>query len=132
MDNAVTWVVLCDGTYVKILVNNGQGTGLMPLRTGDFEHSSDLTYAMVTSQSQIRKNLRYYDLLAEFLSQQHKENNYQSLMVIAPAQVLQELKTALPTQVNDLITREFAEDLLAKPDNHIEQRIYPQAGVGPR
>jgi hypothetical protein len=138
MANTVTWVVLGDGTYVKILVNNGSGTGLMPLRTGDFEHTSKLTYEMVTSHRQAAQKHGYYELLSGFLTQQQKENVYQRLVLAAPAEVIRELRKALPDEINTLISVELAEDLLAKPDKQIEQivssldGVYPHDGVGPQ
>lgn len=132
MNDGVTWVVLGDGTYVKILVDEGSGSRLMPLRSGDFEHTSKLTYEMVTSHKQSAEKHSYYEMLAEFLSLQQQENSYQHLVLAAPAEVLGELKKALPNQVTAMITGELAQDLLAKPDHHIQEVIYSQAGVGPR
>ena len=93
----------------------------MPLRTGDFEHSSKLTYEMVTSHRQVADKRDYYELLAGFLTQQQKENTYHRLVLAAPDEVIRELKHALPEQVNTLISTELSEDLLAKPDNQIER-----------
>ena len=109
----------------------------MPLRSDDFEHTSNLTYEMVTSHRQTPGKQAYYELIVAFLIQQQKNNSYQQLILAAPEEVLVQIKQSLPPQIRSLISAELAEDLLARPDNLIEQhlishQVYPQAGVRPQ
>lgn len=125
MSDKITWTVLGDGVYIRIMVNSGQGNRLVPLRADDFEHTSKLTYQMITDKPRKEGTGEwdYYQLLSGFLTGQHEEQAFDRLVLVAPEPVLKSIREALPKEVSSVVTGELSEDLLAKSVDVIEKKL---------
>jgi hypothetical protein len=125
MSDKTTWAILGDGVYIRIMVNTGHGNRLVPLRADDFEHTSKLTYQMITDKPRKEGSGEwdYYQLLSGFLTGQHEEQAFDRLVLVAPEPVLKSIREALPKEVSGVVIGELGEDLLAKSVDVIEKKL---------
>jgi len=132
MEKVITWVVLADGFFAKIMVNNGSGIELYALRNGDFEHTSDMTYELITgkqlstsstSNNDVKqsstKKTRFINVLINFLTQQYQNKSFVQLVIAAPNETIKDIRQNLPEQINNVVVGELAEDLLPMPHHQI-------------
>ena len=54
MSNTTTWAVLCDGRYIRILINDGSGKALTVLKVNDLPAYADLCYQVVNGKMRPR------------------------------------------------------------------------------
>lgn len=130
MSDVTTWVALSDGRYIKILINKGVGKQLLILDADDFPAYAELCYLMVngkpmngTGDLAKSKKINNIQCQADFLTEHHKLEMFNRLILVAPENVLSALKAALPEQITDLIAGELAEDLTVTSNDVIENRI---------
>lgn len=130
MSNVTTWAVLSDGRYIKILINKGDGQALYILNIDDLKAYSDLCYLMVngkplngTGEDAISKKIDNIQCQADFLAEQHKLGLFDLLVLAAPADVLVNLKGALPEQLANLVVGELEEDLTVTSNDVIESKL---------
>lgn len=129
MDTHTTWVVVTDGNYLKILVDDRDGTGLKHLRSDDFAQTSDLTYKIITSKRDVpaEDGIGYFSrLLGEVLAARLQNGEYDSLLLVSPPDQAQALREHLPEQVNARITAVLEEDHLRTPLDILEEIIHAQ------
>ena len=132
MEKVITWFVLADGVFAKIMVNDGSGTELYALRTGDFEHTSDMTYELITGKQPSTPSItnndtkksssqktRFINVLINFLTQQYQNKSFVQLVIAAPEKIINDIRQKLPEHINNVIVGELAEDLLPKPHHQI-------------
>ncbi len=130
MSDVTTWVVLSDGRYIKILINKGVGKQLLILNADDFPAYAELCYLMVngkpmngTGDLARSKKINNIQCQADFLTEHHKLEMFDHLILVAPEKVLSALKEALPEQIKDLIVGELTEDLTVTSNDVIENRV---------
>ena len=129
MEKTTTWIVVTDGNYLKILVDEPGGTGLKHLRTDDFAQTSDLTYKLITSKRDVpaEDGLEYHcRLLGNLLSDQAGQAAYHRLLLVAPDGVLEQMKRLLPAEVRARITDTLTGDHLHTPLDILEERLSEQ------
>lgn len=129
MSESITWAVLTDGRYIRVLYNKGSGQTLQTLKADDCQPLADLCYEVVTgvkpgstngTASRKKSNMQ---LLADFLAEQLQAGQYQKLILVAPPSKLAELESELDTAVSDVIIDEVGKDLLALSIDAIEQEL---------
>jgi len=132
MKDGITWVVLTDGNYIKIMFNKTRGADLKTLRDGDFEHTSEIAYKMVTrkraltlSQSVTLQDEQsfFLKLLADFLTKQQEANAYQYLTLVAPGEITDIVKGFLPETVNKSIMSTIKADYLQLSQDKIQGNL---------
>jgi hypothetical protein len=134
MNDGITWVILTDGSYIKIMFNTASGAELKTLRDGDFEHTSKIAYQMVTrkraltmdpaGQGSVREEQVFFlKLLSEFLVAQLANNAWQKLVLVAPAEIIKMLLEQLPGPVTDRITAAVSEDMLALTQDKLQEKL---------
>ena len=103
MSNTTTWAVLCDGRYIRILINDGSGKALTVLKVNDLPAYADLCYQVVNgkplsavSVSVKSEKLNYIQLLADFLAEHYQQKLFDLLVLVAPQDALTALRDALP------------------------------------
>lgn len=134
MNDGITWVILTDGDYIKIMFNTARGGELKTLRDGDFEHTSKIAYQMVTrkraltmnpdGQDQSRQERTFFlKLLADFLLEQQVQNAYQNLLLVAPGNIIDLVKAQLSDPVQDRIRATVREDYLLLSQDKLQERL---------
>lgn len=130
MSDIITWIVLSDGRYIKILIDKGVGKQLVVLQVDDVQAYADLCYLMVngkplngTGDLAISKKINNLQFQADFIAEQHELGMFSQMLIGAPQEVLTALRDALPEQVAKLIIGEIAEDLMVMSNGIIEERF---------
>lgn len=125
MDKTVTWAVVTDGNYIKIMVNDG-GRGFQHLRAGDFDQTSDLTYKLITSKRDEpgAAGISYFSrLLGEFLCVQLENKAFDRLVLVAPEAALEEIRRRLPEKISRRIEATVPGDFLQTPLDDLEEHL---------
>ena len=124
-----TWVVLTDGRYIRVLFNQGEGKSLLTLKADDSKALANLCFEVVrqikagASNGMASKQKTDMQLLAEFLSSQFNEDQYQKLILVAPQTAIDELQGELTDEVRQTISSTVAEDLLPVSVDDIEIKL---------
>ncbi|NNE37904.1 MAG: hypothetical protein HKN08_06320 [Gammaproteobacteria bacterium] len=109
----ITWILLTDGYYIKLLYYSGSDSTLKTYREDDFDNSSEITYTLITryknapAGNQLQADAEDIEapdyvlkLTSEFLNNKLEETAFNSLIIIAP------------DEVQDAIERNFSPDLM--------------------
>ncbi len=126
MSEKITWVVLTDGYFIKVMYFTGDEIHLSTYREGDFEHSSDITYKLITRYRQTSGNAQdgsvnpLYGLLTDLLTEHLKKGDFSELILLAPEQELKKLKETLPDVLTNHIGTSITGDYLAQPQDQLE------------
>ncbi len=130
MSDTITWAVLSDGRYIKVMVHNGTGTKFSVLDADKNEALAQLCYQMVNCKPMLSgketaesEKINFIQLHADFLSAQHEQNLFDSLLIAAPQTVIKSLRDALPEQLNQLIVGELEEDVLMKSNDDLDNML---------
>jgi hypothetical protein len=148
MGEGKTWVVLTDGYYIKILYFQGQDSNLNVYRDDDFEHSSDITYRLITryrrtgaDEENIGKDMPAGDssgyLLSElsaFLSEKYGLGAFEKLLIAAPGDIMENLEARLPDDISARIIARVEGDYLQLAQDQLEALlkdvIQPDSSTG--
>ena len=127
MNATITWAVLGDGRYIRVMVDENSGNDLLTLRADDVEALGKLCYELITRKapltSEVTGGRSYNRLVADFLTGQYAAKAFDRLVLVAPAEALTALRDALPDELTQVIAGELAEDILAKSSNEIRDII---------
>jgi len=132
MKDGITWVVLTDGNYIKIMFNKSRGADLKTLREGNFEHTSEIAYKMVTRKRTLTLNKSvtlqdeqsfFLKLLADFLTQQQEANAFQYLTLVAPGEITDTVKGYLSESVKTTLTATVKQDYLPLTQDKIQVNL---------
>ena len=134
MSDGITWVVLTDGDYIKIMFNTARGKELKTLRDGDFEHTSKIAYQMVTRKRALtmspdgqdqawQEQTFFLKLLADFLLKQQDQNAFQNLLLVAPGNIIDLVMEQLTGPVKDRISATVREDYLLLSQDKLQERL---------
>lgn len=138
-----TWVLVADAGRARILESKGPGKPLHALPGMSFTHDLPKTHDLVRdrqprsfeSASPTRhpivagidphraEKTKFAVELAEMLEAERARNAFEALVIIAPPQMLGDLRAALPAQVRDAVKRELDLDLTKAPDAEITDRL---------
>ncbi len=130
----ITWIVLSDGRYIKVLYQSSSDSNLLVLKSDDHECYAELCYEVASGRapgndSVVFSSERYIRLQADFLEEQMRVGSYHRLVLVAPSLVLEALREALSDKVIALIAGELAEDLLSASNDMIEKRLATEINV---
>ena len=132
MSERTTWVVLTDGYFIKIMYFNGEQIHLATYRDGDFEHSSDITYKLITRYRQASKDKDtpnpLYNLLTDFLTAHLKQGDFSELIFIAPEKELETLYEKLPEVLKNHTNTRISGDYLALSQDQLETLLKNKLG----
>ena len=134
MNEGITWVMLTDGNFIKIMFNKVRGSELKTLRDGDFEHTSEIAYKMVTRKRALTMRNSGHDtleeeqgfflqMLADFLAKQQKLNAFQNLILVAPGNIVDIVNKRLPETTKDKIVATVREDFLLLSQDKIQEKL---------
>ncbi len=130
MSDATTWAVLCDGRYIKVMVNKGVGKSLNVLDADKHEDLAALCYKMVNSKPEFSvkgsvksESINFIQLQADFLAKQYEKGLFGRLVIAAPAEVIKSLRSALPENINQLVVGELPEDITTMSCDIIEDKL---------
>lgn len=120
---SVTWAVLSDGRYLKILYKQSERASLRVLKTDNY---AGLCYQIVnnkprgdTAVAARSKPQDYIRLQADFLSREHQAGAFDDLLLVAPDDVIERLCARLPATVTDSIVAGMNQDWLPKSNDDI-------------
>lgn len=123
------WVVMTDGRYIRMLYNKGEGAALSTLKADDNQALADLSFEVVrgmkpgATNGTASKQKTDMQLLADFLSSQLGESQYEKLILLAPRAAIDKLKAELTDEVKALIKGTHDADMLAASMDEIEAAI---------
>ena len=123
------WVVMTDGRYIRLLYNQGEGAALSTLKADNNQALADLSFEVVrgvkpgATNGTASKQKTDMQLLADFLSSQLSESQYEKLILLAPQAAIDELKAELTDEVKALIKGTHDADMLAASMDKIEAAI---------
>lgn len=137
MRDDITWVVLTDGYYIRIMFYQGQDITLNVYREGDFEKSSDITYKLIIryrnqeDQSadalkpaeQLDKPGFLLNILGKFLTEKANQNKFEKIIVVGPQVVLDKLNDNLPEDVCNMIIAKIPGDFLSYSQDRLEETL---------
>lgn len=131
MSKGITWVVLTDGYYIKIMFYSGDIIRLSTYRDDDFENSSELTYKLITRKRREQalsgeaadEEGLLYKLLGDFLGEKLEAQAYSALLLAAPAEELVKLDSSLPDAVTECIIYRVEGDFLALSQERLEAAL---------
>lgn len=134
MNDGITWVILTDGNFIKIMFNKARGSELKTLRDDDFEHTSEIAYKMVTRKRALTMKNPGHDtrqeeqsfflqLLVDFLAKQLENNAFQNLILVAPGNIVDIVNERLPKTAKDKIVATVREDYLLLSQDKIQERL---------
>jgi len=127
MNNKITWIIITDGYFIKIMVNKGPGMGINPLRDNDFEQTSVITYKLVTNKRNDKSNRQgqeyFIEQLSGFLTENYRSQSYSQLVLIAPADVLETLEKNLPEDITRNIKATLKEDYLSVTQDKLQSSL---------
>lgn len=134
MNDGITWVVLTDGNYIKIMFNTARRGELKTLRDADFENTSEIAYKMVTRKRALTLNHQgkmdheeeigfFLKLIADFLQQQEQNNAFQNLLFIAPGDLTDRLSRYLPESINRRIIATVKDDYLPLTQDKLQEKL---------
>lgn len=134
-----SWIVIADGARARILENTGPGKGLNPLPGEEMSKrlhpSRDINadrpgrthdrmgpqrHAMEPPSDPHREEKRQFaEELAELLNTAARLNNFDRLVLVAPAKTLGDLRQSLDKQAAARVSGELPKDLTKVPDHEL-------------
>lgn len=134
-----TWVLIADAGRARVLENTGPGSGLRIVPGQSLENripsGHDLVsdqaprahdslgparHAMTGSEDPRRKEKRHFaGELADALDHGARQGAFDRLVLVAPPQILGDLRTALSPRVKEKVVSEVAKDLTKTPDRDV-------------
>ena len=139
MKSINTWILVADGARARVLLNTGRGDGVteLPDFTVECEHppSGDIMadregrsfdshgegrHAMERPSDPHRSAKKVFaGTLATMLAEQAARNSFDRLVIVAPPQMLGDLRAALSPNVRDKVHAELGKDLTHVPDHDL-------------
>ena len=138
-----TWILIADGAFARILLNEGPGRGVHHLPEFDFSVSHELDgeinadrpgrtfdrlgpgrHAKETASSPHRlRKASFAKQLVAVLNTNLANSAYDRLVIVAPPKTLGDLRREMPKQVVNCVRGEIAKDLTHMPDCEIAGQL---------
>lgn len=140
MKNKQTWILLADGAHARIYLNDGVGKGIKPVPGAVFDETilptreinadkPGMSFGSV-GQGRRRKQpktdpnrqakFNFAKQLAAFLEQEHNNNRFDRLILVASPGTLGDLRAVLPPSIRHIVYGELDKDLM-----HIKEQELP-------
>ena len=139
MKSVNTWILIADGAKARVLLNAGRGKGVKEVpgldvaseypRSGDimadregrsFDSQGKGRHAMERPSDPHRNAKKAFaGTLAAMLDEQAARNSFDRLVIVAPPQMLGDLRAALSPNVRDKVDVELAKDLTHMRDHEL-------------
>ena len=134
-----TWVLVADGARARILENSGPGHALTGIEGLVFASGHAATHELVSdregrsysshgharsaieSRSDPHRELKtkFAGVLADMLSRELEAGAYQRLVLVAPPEMLGDLRAAISGEVRAKVVGESAHDLTKTPTREV-------------
>ena len=131
-----TWVLLTDGYYIKLFYYSGDPKKLHAYRDGDFEHSSVITYNLITRHKKTTTDNSIKDLksdietpgyvlemVCDFLIKHYDNKSFSSLAIVAPQPVMNIIEQIFPETLLGVIQTRITGDYLNLPQDELEHLL---------
>jgi protein required for attachment to host cells len=138
-----TWIVVADGAQARILLNTGRGNGVQRVPHAAFHDTHKASHELGTdrpprvqeSQGSTRHAIEpksdlheqrktlFLQRLSRFLNEARRTREFESLIVIAPAHALGDLRVHLSEDVSKSVIAEFVHDYSHQTDETIYKHV---------
>lgn len=132
MKSKRTWILLADGAHARVYMNIGVGKGLKPIPDGTFDEpilpardtGADKPGRAYDRSGKGRHSLQaktdphsqskvdFAKRLATFLDTTQADGRFDRLILVAPPEMLGDLRSAISEPVRQLVYGELAKDLV--------------------
>jgi protein required for attachment to host cells len=142
MKPTTTWILIADGARARIFANNGPGKGIEPVGVElDADHRPDREImsdkpgrafeSVGTARHAIEphhdphKELKraFSEQLATLLDQQLAAKAFDRVVLVAPPEMLGDLRSALSAHVKAAVCAELDKDLTKTPEAELPQHL---------
>lgn len=140
MKSSKTWIVLADGAHARVYENTGVGKGLKPISDGTFDEpvlpnrdigadkpgrSHDRVGGgrhslQAKTDPHSQSKVDFAKRLATFLDKACNDGRFDRLILVAPPEMLGDLRAAISKPVRQLVYGELAKDLV-----HLNEQELP-------
>lgn len=134
-----TWILIADGARARIVKNDGPGLGIDALdelifesenrKVGDimadkpgrsYDSVGGGRHAMEYSADPVRRDEQAFaNMLTQVLFKAHEKGDYSRLILVAPPQMLGDLRAAMPDALKGAIEAEINKDLTQIPNGDL-------------
>jgi protein required for attachment to host cells len=138
-----TWITVADGGQARILLNTGRANGVQPVPHAVFRDSHEASHELGTerpprvheSQGGVRHAIeprsdpheqrkeQFLLKLSRFLNEAHRNKEFDSLIVVAPAHALGSLRHHFSTEVTKSVIAETVHDYSHQDNETIYKNI---------
>jgi len=146
----VTWVLITNGSYAKLLNAHNDAHEIRQVReflhpeiakkefdvsadlVGEFNRATPLKPATLYSHKiKAYQRLVFAKELADYLEKAHGLNEFDTLIVVAPEDMLGALRKAMVKSLKDVVEYELGKDLLSMNLSNIEllERVREDLGL---
>lgn len=132
----VTWILLTDGYYIKLLYTSDDDDELHTYREEDFEKSSDITYELITryknnsvpdkerlSPSSADISTYTFSKVSSFLEEKYKSKIFKSLVIVAPQNILEVIEQSFSGSLLDVVTNKIPGDYLKLSQDKLQNLL---------
>ena len=119
----VSWVVVADASRARVLVNDGPNHGLTVER--EFEQEGYSKHATELPDQVREQKRRFAREIARALDDARKQNAFERLYLVAPPQVLGELRSELTPELSKMVAGELNKDLTKIPLRDLPGHLGP-------
>ena len=138
-----TWILIADGSRARIVLNEGPGKGLKPVRNFDFEEGRTAARDMLadrpgrvfdssgpgrhgmanSSDPTSVAQARFAVQLIQFLDDEFTKNVFDRLILTAPAKFLGYLRASISKALKSVTISELTKDLNHLPDDKLPKHF---------
>jgi protein required for attachment to host cells len=138
-----TWIVVADGAQARILLNTGRANGVQPVPQAMFRDTHRSSHELGTerpprvhdSQGSARhaiepksdlheqRKTKFLQRLSHFINEARRTKAFESLIIIAPAHALGDLRDQMSEDVSKSVIAEFVHDYSHQTDETIYKHV---------
>lgn len=148
MKPAITYILVADGSRARVLVNSGPGRGLLQLPDSDFRHeipperelhrdkpsrvqqsASPARHAAERPSLHERAKALFARWLVAFLDKSFSAKHFNRLIIVAPPEMLANLRASIKGPLSAAVVAELAKDLTSLPNNDVYDHLQKSLNI---
>ncbi len=115
-----TWILIADGARARVVMNDGPGHGIKPVKGMKFELDNDNERDTVLDAHDDEKR-HFAEELGQNLSKKLQDKAFDRMIIFASPAMLGELRHSLSSQVMEKVIEQVPKDL-----THISNKDLPK------
>ncbi len=117
-----TWILIADGARARVVMNDGPGHGIKPVKGMKFEIDND--NSRDADQETYEDDKRQFaEELGQSLSKKLRKNEFDRMIIFASPAMLGELRHSLSSQVMDKVVEQVPKDLTHVPNKDLPKHL---------